>query len=100
MRHEEGFRLLRVHAFALAIVLAVSSTGCLGTFVETPSPSSRGMKTTRIHLLSAPFRIDAHGCEKGLAKTATYVPLWGVAVGILTIGIIVPKTVSYECVEG
>ena len=52
-----------------------------------------------IYLIAAPFRIDAHGCEKGLAKTATWVPLWGVAVGILTFGIVVPKSVSYECVK-
>lgn len=90
----------RALPFALAIVLTVSSTGCLGTFVETPTRPGPVMKTTRIHLLAAPFRIDAHTCEKGLSQTATHVPVWGVVVGILTFGIIVPKTVAYECVEG
>lgn len=88
----------RVFATPLVIALAVSLTGCLGTLVETPSAAGRPIQTTHIHLLAAPFRIDAHVCPKGVAKAATFVPLWGVAVGILTLGIVVPKTTVYHCV--
>ncbi len=83
----------------LALVLAASLSGCLATVVETPSAAGRRIATTHAHLLAAPFLIDAHVCKKGLAKATTYVPLWGVAVGILTLGIVVPKTTVYHCVE-
>ena len=83
----------------LALVLTASLGGCLGTNVQTPSPAGRAISTTHVHLLASPFLIDAHPCEKGLAKAATFVPLWGVAVGILTLGIVVPKTAIYHCVE-
>jgi hypothetical protein len=33
-----------------------------------------------------------------MSRVTTFIPLWGIAVGILTIGIIVPKTTSYSCV--
>jgi hypothetical protein len=32
-----------------------------------------------------------------LKQVATFVPLWGVAVGILTLGIVVPVTTVYTC---
>ena len=83
----------------LALVLAASLSGCLGTVVETPSAAGRQIETTRVHLLAAPTVINAHVCEKGLAKASTYLPLWGVAVGILTFGIVVPKTTLYHCVK-
>ena len=35
-----------------------------------------------------------------MSQVTTFIPLWGVAVGILTIGIIVPKMTSYSCVAG
>jgi hypothetical protein len=81
-------------------MLVASLSGCLGTLVETPSPAGRPLSTTHVHLLAGSFRIDAHVCEKGVAKAATFVPLSGVAVGILTFGIFVPKTAVYHCVEG
>jgi hypothetical protein len=84
----------------LALVLAASLSGCLGAIVQTPSSQGRPITTTHIHLLAAPFRIDAHVCEKGVAQVATFIPLWGVAVGILTFGIVVPKTTVYHCVQG
>ena len=96
---EEGVRLRRTFTTLLAFVVAASLSGCLGTLVETPSPAARPITTTHAHLLAAPFVIDAHVCEKGVAKATTFVPLWGVAVGILTFGIVVPKTTVYHCVE-
>ena len=51
----------------------------------------------RAHIIAAPTQIDANNCSNGLSQTFTYVPLWGVAVGILTIGIIVPMTTEYSC---
>ncbi len=37
--------------------------------------------------------------RRELALVQTYVLLWGVAVGILTIRIIVPIPTTYSCVE-
>ncbi len=48
----------------------------------------------------SPAVIDAEACRNGLAKVQTWVPLWGIAVGILTFGILVPTTTAYSCVRG
>jgi hypothetical protein len=66
--------------------------------VQSPTAAGKPFTTTRIHILAAPTQINAHMCEKGIAETFTYVPLWGLVVGILTIGILVPKTTSFSCV--
>lgn len=83
----------------IVLLTVVSLTGCLGTVVETPRAAGRPIATTHVHVLAAPFRVDAHVCREGVAKAATFVPLWGVAVGILTFGILVPKTTVYHCAE-
>ncbi len=88
----------RLVILALTVLLSVPTTGCLGTLVHAPTGVTRGNQTTRVHLLAAPTRIDAHTCAKGLGEVFTFVPLWGVVVGILTIGIIVPMTTTYACV--
>ena len=88
----------RLIPLALTALLSVPLTGCLGTLVHAPTSVTQATITTRAHLLAAPTRIDAHNCTKGLAEVFTYVPLWGVAVGILTLGIVVPMTTSYACV--
>ncbi len=81
----------------LALVLAAAVSGCLGTVVTAPTGNGKAYGTTRVHFIAAPTQIDAKICPNGLAQTFTYVPLWGVAVGILTIGIIVPMTTEYSC---
>jgi hypothetical protein len=83
--------------FTLSIGLAVSLSGCLGTVVEAPTREGESYGDTRPHLIGAPTTIDASKCRSGLQQVTTYVPLWGVAVGILTIGIIVPMTTVYTC---
>ena len=69
-------------------VLIVSLSGCLGTMVRTPTESDRDtfQVTTTIHVIASPAVIDAEACRNGLAKVQTWVPLWGIAVGILTLG--------------
>ncbi len=87
----------RLFTLALVALLMVSLSGCLGTLVQAPTRSTRHYTTTRAHLLAAPTNLDAHNCKQGLAEVFTYVPLWGVAVGILTFGIVVPMTTKYSC---
>jgi hypothetical protein len=83
-----------------AIAVSLCLAGCLGTSVRTPTPEGRPVAGTHPHILAAPFRVDAHVCEQGLSRVVTFVPVWGVAVGILTLGIVVPKTTIYHCVQG
>lgn len=82
--------------FAVSLSLAA----CLGTNVRTSAPEGGAVTDTHVHILAAPFRVDAHACQHGLSRVASFVPLWGVAVGILTLGIVVPKTTIYHCVKG
>ncbi len=88
----------RLFTLALTALLSVPLTGCLGTLVHAPTGVTQAKITTRVHLLAAPTRIDAHNCTKGLGEVFTYVPLWGAVVGILTLGIVVPMTTTYACV--
>ena len=88
----------RLFTLALAALLSVPLTGCLGTLVHAPTSVTQAKITTRAHLLAAPTRIEAQNCTKGMGEVYTFVPLWGVAVGILTLGIVVPMTTSYACV--
>ena len=90
----------RLLTLALTALLSVSLTGCLGTLVQAPTPVARAKITTRVHLLASPTQIEAHNCTKGLGEVFTFVPLWGVVVGVLTLGIVVPTTTSYACVTG
>jgi hypothetical protein len=83
-----------------AFVASLSLAACLGTSVRTPTPEGGAVTDTHVHILAAPFRVDAHACQHGLSRVVSFVPLWGVAVGILTLGIVVPKTTIYHCVKG
>ncbi len=83
-----------------AVLLIVPLTGCLGTSVQSPRTGGALRGSTDARIVAAPVVVRASDCTRGLAQVQTYVPLWGVAVGILTIGIIVPITTTYSCVEG
>lgn len=87
------------HVFrsAVALALVVSLTGCLGTMVNAPTTKGDSYGDTRVHLIGSSTEIDARSCPGGLQQVSTWVPLWGVAVGILTLGIIVPMTTVFTC---
>ena len=80
-------------------LLIVSLMGCLGTSVQTPRKGGQLRTSTDARILAAPFVVRASDCSEGMSQVMTFVPLWGVAVGILTIGIIVPISTSYACVQ-
>ena len=88
----------QISILILSSFLLVSMSGCLGTVVQSPTRPSQAHSTTRAHILAAPTAIDASHCRAGVSEVFTYVPLWGLAVGILTFGIIVPMTTTYSCV--
>ena len=81
----------------VALALIVSQTACLGTIVTSPTAKGESYGDTRAHLIGSSTEIDAGDCRGGLQEVTTFVPLWGLAVGILTIGIIVPMTTVFTC---
>jgi hypothetical protein len=81
----------------VALGLALSLTGCLGTVVDAPTGKGSTYDGTSPHILLSPTSVDAQACPNGLQQVAVYVPLWGVAVGILTLGILVPMNTTYTC---
>ncbi len=83
-----------------AILLIVPLTGCLGTTVQSPRRGGDLRGSTDARIIATPVLVRASDCTQGLSQVQTFVPLWGVAVGILTIGIIVPISTTYSCVEG
>lgn len=83
----------------LALVLAGAVSGCLGTVVTAPGSQGRTYGSTRVHIIAAPVSIDARDCKTGIREITNFVPLWGVAVGILTFGILVPMTTTFTCAK-
>ena len=64
--------------------------------VSTTQGTTQG--TIMVHILAAPRSVDANVCKHGFKSVFTHVPLWGIVVGVLTFGIVVPKAVQYSCV--
>ena len=50
-----------------------------------------------MHLIGSSTAIKAADCPSGLQEVVVFVPLWGVAVGILTLGIVVPMNTTFTC---
>lgn len=44
-----------------------------------------------------PVDVRALECEHGFANVETVIPLWGVAVGMMTAFLITPVAVDYAC---
>jgi hypothetical protein len=90
-------RLARV--LVLAFALATSQTACLGTLVESPvrAQATPSRATLRWHLITAPRVVEAGECRHGMSDVFTHVPLWGLAIGILSFGIVVPQWTVYSC---
>jgi hypothetical protein len=90
-----------VHQIARSLVALglAASLGCLGTIVEAPTGKGASHGDTRAHLIGSSTAVDAATCHSGLQEVAVFVPLWGVAVGILTFGILVPMRTTYTCAK-
>jgi hypothetical protein len=87
----------RIISALLAFSLVVSLSGCLNTVVTAPTPGGESYEATRAHLILSPRVIDADECPRGIQEVEVSLPLWGIAVGILTIGILVPMNTSFTC---
>jgi hypothetical protein len=81
----------------VSIALIFSLTACLGTTVKAPTSGGKSYGSTDVHLIGSSTAINASSCPNGLKEVTTFVPLWGVAVGILTIGILVPMETVFTC---
>ena len=57
----------------------------------------REAQLARAVALEGTTRIDASVCKEGLARTRTFAPIWGIVVGYLTFGILIPLTTVYTC---
>jgi uncharacterized protein YceK len=87
----------RIALTLLALALSLSLSGCLGTIVTAPGATGRHYKSTDAHIVLLPTAVNAGDCAKGMKEVTVSVPLWGVAVGIITFGIVVPMTTTFTC---
>jgi hypothetical protein len=89
----------RLAALAVVALLASPLAGCLGTDIVSPPRSQPGpaFQTLRWHIIGAPHLVRADMCKNGLSEFTTYVPPWGLAIGILTLGIVVPQWTVLQC---
>jgi hypothetical protein len=86
----------------MCVALVASQAACLGTIVESSARAQvmPSRATLRWHLITAPRNVEAAECKAGMSDVFTYVPLWGVAIGILSLGIVVPQWTLYSCAAG
>ena len=79
--------------------LVVTLSGCFGTSVDSPARAYRGPSHAelRLSLIAAPRVINVSQCKTGMSDVTTFVPLWGLAVGVLSFGIVVPQWTVYSC---
>ena len=87
----------RIAITLLALALSLSLSGCLGTIVTAPVGGTRTYKSTDVHWVLLPASVNAGDCAKGMREVTVSVPLWGVAVGFITFGIIVPMNTTVTC---
>jgi hypothetical protein len=87
----------RIVRTLLVLLLSLGLSGCLGTVVTAPVSGARTHGFIDAHLILAPTAIDARDCAKGLKEVAVDVPLWSVAVGIVTFGIVAPMNTTFTC---
>lgn len=84
----------------VAVVLTASlTTGCLGTILESPTTDApQTYWDLRWHIIAAPTLVEAKACGFGVSKSMTYIPIWGIAIGVFTFGILVPQWTGFSCV--
>ena len=99
MLHQED-KMKQFLVALLATGLVASQTACLATQVVAPTRNGLTQRTTNAHIVALPVHIHADVCRNGLSETITWVPVWGLVVGILTFGIIVPMTTQFTCRTG
>jgi hypothetical protein len=92
----------RILTLFVCVAFAAPLSGCLGTSIDSPAGSQAGpsYQTLRWHVVAAPTVVQARDCKNGMSEVNTYVPPWGLAIGILTWGIIVPQWTIFSCASG
>lgn len=92
----------RIFTLFVCVAFATSLTGCLGTEIESPAGAQPGpsYQTLRWHIVALPTVVSAGDCKNGMADVSTYVPLWGLVIGVLTWGILVPQWTTLSCASG
>ncbi len=91
------------HAVRLLMMLVIlGSSGCYRYGVSSGAASDGVLRQQRgptfLWGLVGQDKL-AGQCDAGLARSESYMPWWGGIVGTLTVGLIVPWRVDYECVQ-
>ena len=84
----------------LSLVAVLVGTGCYRYGVNTGAASDGVLRAQRgptfLWGLVGQEK-QAPQCESGVARTESKMPWWGGLVGALTVGLVVPWKVEYEC---
>lgn len=89
--------VVRLAIWPLVYVLMLS--GCYRTITNTRAPRSGldGESTGVSWFGVTPVTHSASECPDGIAKIDSQMPVWGGLVYILTLGIVAPMNVEYQC---
>ena len=83
------------------IVLVLATSGCYRAIVRTGQPAAQQQPVSQIGLSFVYGLVGttttAAECTNGLAETNTSMPWWGGLVSGITLGLIMPWEIQYQC---
>lgn len=86
----------------VSLLAVLLGTGCYSYGVNTGAASDGVVRRQRgptfLWGLVGQQKNATH-CNAGVAQSESYMPWWGGIVGVLTVGLVVPWRVDYECVQ-
>jgi len=93
---------VRVLKLAIALSLALTSTGCFRYGVTSNVPTDGVVREQRGPVLAWGLKGQEKltpECPNGVARSESYMPWWGGLVSLLSLGIAVPWRVEYMCAD-
>ena len=88
---------------ALALLSALSSSGCYSYVVRTTAPQTTAPNTSiGVSWIWGIIGTSATAaeCTEGLAYSVTYMPWWSFLISGITAGLIVPMQAEWACTGG
>jgi len=83
------------------MIACVLMSGCYSYAVRTNQPAGQQESRLGVTFVGGLIGTEAEpNCPQGIAYTETHAPWWGMLVGSLTLGLIIPWRAEWACVAG
>jgi hypothetical protein len=94
--------MTRATRLASLAAVAIFGSACFRTVINTPAAAgpAYGEDVEVSWLALSTATTDAKQCTYGIARATAYLPFWGWLVYGVTIGIVAPMRMQYQCAAG